>query len=90
MGDHRVRERAVVHVVDGRVEIDVSGERAECRAGTVVTFAPGERHGVRALEHSLLLLILAPWPAAEHYTVSEAPYAQALPTNASVQPASAS
>lgn len=88
MGDHRVHERAVVHVVAGRVSIEVSGETAECGAGTVVTFAPGERHGVRALEHSLLLLILAPWPAAEHYTAAEAAYAQQLPVNASVEPAS--
>ena len=88
MGDHRVRERAVVHVVAGRVSIDVSGETAECGAATVVTFAPGEQHGVQALEHSLLLLILAPWPAAEHYTAAEAPYAQQLPVNASVESAS--
>jgi len=89
MGDHRVRERAVVHVVEGRVSIDASGETAECGAGTLVTFTPGEPHSVRALEHSLLLLILAPWPAAEHYTAAEASHAQQLPANASVEPAGA-
>jgi quercetin dioxygenase-like cupin family protein len=88
MGDHRVRERAVVHVVHGRVSIEASGMTAECGTGTLVTFGPGEQHSVRALEHSLLLLILAPWPAAEHYTAAEAPHAQHLPTNASVEPAS--
>jgi quercetin dioxygenase-like cupin family protein len=87
MGDHRVRERAVVHVVAGRVAIDVPGDTAECGAGTLVMFAPGEQHGLRALEHSLLLLILAPWPAAEHYTVEEASHAQRLPANASVEQA---
>jgi quercetin dioxygenase-like cupin family protein len=87
MGDHRVRERAVVHVVDGRVSIDASGVTAECEAGTLVTFTPGEPHGVRALEHSRLLLILAPWPGAEHYTSAEASQAQHLPANASVEPA---
>jgi quercetin dioxygenase-like cupin family protein len=87
MGDHRVHERAVVHVVDGRVSIEASGVTAECGSGTLVTFTPGERHSVRALEHSLLLLILAPWPAAEHYTAAEAAHAQHLPSNASVAPA---
>jgi quercetin dioxygenase-like cupin family protein len=88
MGDHRVRERAVVHVVSGRVSIEASGVTATCGTGALVTFAPGERHSVRALEHSLLLLILAPWPAAEHYTEAEASHAQHLPANAWVEPAS--
>ena len=87
LGDHHVRERAVVTVVEGRVAIDVSGETAECGAGNMVTFDPGERHAVRAIEHSLLLLILAPWPAAEHYTDAEsAADAGQLPANASIAP----
>jgi quercetin dioxygenase-like cupin family protein len=84
MGDHRVRERAVVHVVFGCVSIEASGVASECPGGTLATFAPGERHSLRALEHSLLLLILAPWPAAEHYTAAEAPHAQHTPANATV------
>lgn len=87
MGDHRVRERAVVHVVDGRASFTASGETAECGAGTVVTFAPSEQHAVRALEPTRLLLILAPWPAAEHFTTSESSDGRHLPANASVDPA---
>jgi quercetin dioxygenase-like cupin family protein len=88
MGDHRVRERAVIQVVSGRVEIESSGERVECDAGTLVTFEPAERHSVRALTESRLLLILAPWPAAEHYgdADDEAEHAQHLPPNAVVEP----
>ena len=86
MGDHHVRERAVVTVVSGRVVIDTAGEAVECAAGTVLTFDPEERHAVRAVEHSLLLLILAPWPAAEHYTDAEAEHAMHVPVNASVAP----
>lgn len=87
MGDHHVRERAVVHVHRGRVEIEASGETAECGAGAVVTFDPGERHSVRAIEDSALLLLLAPWPASKHYTDStELGHAQQLPPNASVEP----
>lgn len=66
MGEHHVRERVVLHVHHGRVSLDLSGEEVECASGTVVTFDPGERHAVRALEPSMLLLVLAPWPSAEH------------------------
>jgi quercetin dioxygenase-like cupin family protein len=89
MGDHRVHERAVLHVVSGRLSIEASGVATECGAGALVTFDPGERHSLRALDHALLLLILAPWPAAEHYSSGEDPHAQHLPANASVEPASA-
>jgi quercetin dioxygenase-like cupin family protein len=86
LGDHHVRERAVVSVVSGRVVIDASGEAVECGPGTVLTFEPGERHSVRAIEHSLLLLILAPWPAAEHYTDAESGEVGHLPANATIAP----
>lgn len=86
MGDHHVRERAIVHVVSGRAAIEASGETAECTAGSLVTFAPGERHSVTALDDTELLLILAPWPAARHYTEAETADAQRLPANATVEP----
>ena len=41
IGDHHVRERAVVEVVTGRVSIESSGQTAECDAGALVTFDPG-------------------------------------------------
>ena len=88
LGDHQVRERAVVQVVDGSVSIEASGESLDCEPGSLVMFAPGERHSVRATEHSVLLLILAPWPAREHYAVSEPTHAQQLPANASAPPSS--
>lgn len=89
MGDHQVRERAVVEVVAGRVSVEASGETAECAAGTLVVFEPGERHGVRALEDAVLLLVLAPWPAPKHYDAAEGAQAQHLPPNASVGPSPA-
>ena len=42
MGDHRVRERAVVQIVTGRVTVDASGETVVCDAGTLITFEPNE------------------------------------------------
>jgi quercetin dioxygenase-like cupin family protein len=86
MGDHHVRERAVVHVVSGHVAIDASGETVECSPGTLITFAPHERHSVRALDDATLLLLVAPWPAAEHYSDSETEHGEHLPTNAYVAP----
>lgn len=86
MGDHRVRERAVVQIVTGRVTIESSGETVDCNAGTLVTFDPGERHTVHAHDETRLLLILAPWPAPTHYTDREAGDAERLPANAVVEP----
>jgi quercetin dioxygenase-like cupin family protein len=86
MGEHHVRERAVVQVVAGKVEVAASGETVGLEAGTLVTFDPREPHSVRALRDSMLLLILAPWPAAEHYTDAETADAQDLPAHAFVPP----
>ena len=86
MADHRVRERAVVEVISGRVSIEAGEETVECDAGTLVTFDPGERHAVRGLEDARLLLVLAPWPAAGHNQSSEAPHDQHLPANATIEP----
>jgi quercetin dioxygenase-like cupin family protein len=82
LGDHHVRERAVVEVVSGRVSIESSGEKVDCDTGTLLTFDPGERHTVRALADARLLLLLAPWPGAKHNTASEEARGQHLPANA--------
>jgi quercetin dioxygenase-like cupin family protein len=72
MRDHQVRERAVVQVVAGRVSFDLDGsDPVSAAAGTLVTFAPRERHAVRAEEDSRILLLLAPWPATDHYDPAE-------------------
>jgi quercetin dioxygenase-like cupin family protein len=82
MGEHSVRERALVHVVSGRVSIETPGATAQCGAGTLVNLDPDERHAVRALEDARLLLVLAPWPAPGHNTEAEEPHDQHLPANA--------
>ncbi len=86
LGDHHVRERAVVEVVTGRVSIECSGETVKCEAGTLVSFDPGEHHAVRAHADARLLLLLAPWPGAKHNTESEKEHDQHLPTNAVTEP----
>ena len=68
LGDHSVHERAVVEVVAGEVQVSAGGEETTCAAGTLLTFAPGERHAVRAAGGAArLLLMLAPWPGDGHY-----------------------
>ena len=66
--------------------VESGGEVAECPAGTLVVFEPGESHAVKALEDSHLLLILAPWPAPGHDLASEGDRAEHLPANAAVDP----
>jgi quercetin dioxygenase-like cupin family protein len=86
MGDHHVRERAVLHVHHGRVSVEAAGEELECGPGAVLTFEPGERHSLRALEQSMLLLVLAPWPRADHDVEGDAGGSRHVPANASVEP----
>jgi quercetin dioxygenase-like cupin family protein len=86
LGEHHVRERVVVHVVKGRVQVRCAHETAECGAGTLVVFEPGERHSVNAIEDARLLLLLAPWPAPGHYSDGEVGNTQHLPRNALAEP----
>ncbi len=72
MRDHQVRERAVVQVVAGRVSFELEGaDPVVGTAGTLVTFDPHERHALRAEEDARILLLLAPWPARDHYDPAE-------------------
>src|SRR5205823_13035227 len=48
LGEHSVHERAVLQVVDGRLEVAAGDAVVTCESGTLVTFAPGERHAVTA------------------------------------------
>jgi quercetin dioxygenase-like cupin family protein len=86
MGEHSVRERAVIHVVSGRARIGPPGGVVEAEAGTLVTFAPSERHTVTAVEDTRLLLLLAPWPAAGHFQEGEDADPAHLPSHATAPP----
>ncbi len=67
MPDHQVRERATVLVISGRIGITTDdGQSVEGGPGTMVVFAPSERHAVVAHEDSRFLLLLAPWSLDEH------------------------
>ena len=72
LGDHQVKERAWVAVVDGRVQFDADAGTFEGGPGTLVTFAPNERHAVASRDGARILLMLAPWPGEGHYRGEEA------------------
>ena len=67
LGDHRLRESAVVYVVSGVVELETDGRSFPCEAGTLLTFSPGETRSIEAREAARILLLLAPWPGEGHF-----------------------
>ncbi len=64
--EHEVHEQAFLIVLDGRIDVEASGEAANGGPGFVAEFAAAERHEVRATEDARLLLVLAPWPGDGH------------------------
>ncbi len=86
MGDHQVRERALVHVLQGSVTCTSGADTATCDAGTLMVFEPGEPHTLRALQSSRLLLVLAPWPAQGHYDDASGADPHELPVHATQPP----
>jgi quercetin dioxygenase-like cupin family protein len=90
MGDHQVRERALIQVLKGSVTCTSGVDTATCAEGTLILFEPGEPHSVRALLPTRLLLVLAPWPAPGHYEAAEGEDPHELPANATQLPSSSS
>jgi quercetin dioxygenase-like cupin family protein len=67
LGDHEVKEHAFVLVVDGTVQVEAGGQSLQAGAGTLLAFEPEERHAVSSQDGARMLLVLAPWPAPDHY-----------------------
>jgi quercetin dioxygenase-like cupin family protein len=74
LGEHEVHEHAWLHVHRGSVELsDEDGsDPTRAGAGSLVHWAPKERHRVTAVEDALLALILAPWPGPGHPSLRSA------------------
>lgn len=67
LDDHQVHERAWVLVLDGEVDIETAGaEHVSGGVGLLLAFAANERHAVHARSDARLLLLLTPWPGANH------------------------
>lgn len=75
LGDHQVKERAWVTVVEGEVHVTAEKRDVLCGVGTLVTFEPNERHSLVSEGGARILLLLAPWPGAGHYRGDELPAA---------------
>jgi quercetin dioxygenase-like cupin family protein len=86
LGEHRVYESAVVHVVSGRISLAVGDREVECEAGSLATLAARETRSVRALEPSRILLLLAPWPGDGHFAPGHDADPERMPANAVVPP----
>jgi quercetin dioxygenase-like cupin family protein len=67
LGDHGVKESALLLVLDGAVRVEGGGESVEADAGTLFHFDPDERRSVTSGGGARLLLLLAPWPGEGHY-----------------------
>jgi quercetin dioxygenase-like cupin family protein len=67
LGDHQVRERAWLVVVEGAARIEAGGNVVEAGPTSLLTFEPGERHCVASETGARILMILSPWPGEGHY-----------------------
>jgi quercetin dioxygenase-like cupin family protein len=67
LGDHQVKEHAILLVVDGSARVEAGGEAIDAQTGMLIRFEPDERHAVSSEEGARLLLFLAPWPGLGHY-----------------------
>jgi len=67
LGEHQVRERAWLVVVEGTARIEAGGDAVEAGPATLLTFEPGERHSVASEDGARIVMILSPWPGDGHY-----------------------
>jgi quercetin dioxygenase-like cupin family protein len=72
LGDHQVKEAALLVVVDGKVRVESGADAIDAGAGMVFRFEPDERHAVAADGDARVLLVLAPWPGEGHYRGEQA------------------
>lgn len=71
LGDHEVKEAALLLVVSGEARIEASGDVVAAVAGDLLRFDPAERHTVSSDGGARILLTLAPWPGVGHYRGDE-------------------
>jgi len=67
LGDHQVKERALVLVLDGKVRVEAGGEVIDGESGCFFSFDADERRSISAETGARILLVLAPWPGEGHY-----------------------
>ena len=67
LGDHQVKERALVLVLDGTVRVQAGDESIEGEPGCFFSFDADERRSIATDAGARILLVLAPWPGEGHY-----------------------
>jgi quercetin dioxygenase-like cupin family protein len=67
LGEHSVKESALLLVLDGTARIGAGGDSVDGSAGSLFHFDPDERHSVMSDDGARLLLLLAPWTGEGHY-----------------------
>lgn len=67
LGDHQVKEGALVSVIDGAVRVESGGEVVEGTAGCFFSFQADERRSITSDGGARLLMVFSPWPGEGHY-----------------------
>lgn len=67
LGEHRVRESALLLVLEGSLRVESGDESFGALAEDLVHFDPGELRTVMSEDGARVLLFLAPWPGEGHY-----------------------
>jgi quercetin dioxygenase-like cupin family protein len=71
LGDHQVKEGALITVVQGSVRVEAGGESVDGGVGSFFSFDPEERHSISSDAGARLVLVLSPWPGEGHYRGEE-------------------
>jgi quercetin dioxygenase-like cupin family protein len=71
LGDHQVKERAWIVVVEGEVRIAADGSEQTFGVGALATFDPNERHSLVSDGGARILMLLSPWPGEGHFRGGE-------------------
>jgi quercetin dioxygenase-like cupin family protein len=71
LGDHQVKEGALITVVQGSVRVEAGGDTVEGDVGSFFSFDPDERHSLSTEGGARLVLVLSPWPGEGHYRGEE-------------------
>jgi quercetin dioxygenase-like cupin family protein len=71
LGDHQMKEGALVSVVDGAVRVESGGETVDAGVGCFFSFDPDERRSISSDTGARLLMVFSPWPGEGHYRGEE-------------------
>ena len=71
LGEHQVKEGALVSVVDGSVRVESGGNTVDGNAGSFFFFDADERRAISSDGGARLLMVFSPWPGEGHYRGEE-------------------